>query len=70
MNSVGDAEQRLAELRAVARTLWPDRDDPVVMSELVAVIDQIRCAEDAIKQLEQQRRRDDVAVAIRSGVES
>ena len=46
---VRDARQRLAELRQVAETLWPDRDDPQVLSELTAIISQIRAAEAAIR---------------------
>lgn len=42
---VADASQRLAELRRVARQLWPDRDDPRVTSELVNVVRQIRQVE-------------------------
>lgn len=44
-----DAEQRIAELRNVARELWRDRDDPAVMSELVGVIGQLRQAEQALQ---------------------
>lgn len=40
-----DAEQRVTELRAVARRLWPDRDDSVVNSELVAVLSELRQAQ-------------------------
>jgi len=47
---VADAEQRLEELRRVARDLWPNRDDAFVMSELVSVMSAIRQAERAIKQ--------------------
>lgn len=43
-----DAQRRLTELRAVARRLWPDRDDAAVLSELVTVMDQIRSAEQAL----------------------
>ena len=43
-----DAEQRLGELRAVARSLWSDRDDPHVASELSVVMGQIRQAERAL----------------------
>ena len=39
---VAEASQRLAELRRVAADLWPDRDDPLVTSELVAVFRQMR----------------------------
>jgi signal transduction histidine kinase len=40
-----DAEQRVAELRAVARRLFPDRDDGRVLSELHSVLGQLRQAE-------------------------
>jgi hypothetical protein len=40
-----DAERRVSELRAVARRLWPDRDDSVVNSELVSVLSELRQAE-------------------------
>jgi hypothetical protein len=40
--------ERLAELRAVARALWPDRDDPAVLSELVGIVAAIRQAEQTI----------------------
>jgi hypothetical protein len=40
-----DAQERLAELRAVRVLLWDDRDDPEVLSELVSVQSQIRLAE-------------------------
>ena len=43
-----DAEQRITELKAVARRLWPDRDDAQVMSELVSVVSQIRAAEEEL----------------------
>ncbi len=43
-----DAEQRLAELRNVARTLWPDRRDPRVLSDLLTVLSQMRAAEQAL----------------------
>ena len=42
---VSDAETRVAELRAVARRLWPDRDDGMVLSELTVVLGQLRAAE-------------------------
>ena len=44
-----DARRRLAELRAVARALWPDRDDPDVLSELTAIVGAIRQAERQLK---------------------
>lgn len=44
-----DAEQRLGELRAAARDLWPHREDAAVMSELVVVMGQIRGAEQALQ---------------------
>jgi hypothetical protein len=40
-----DAEQRAAELKAVVRRLWPDRDDAAVNFELVAVLSELRQAE-------------------------
>ena len=40
-----DAERQLIELRAVARVLWPDRDDPLVQSELTVIESQIAAAE-------------------------
>jgi hypothetical protein len=43
-----DAELRVRELRAVAGRLWPDRDDPHVMSEYAVVEGQIRQAEQAL----------------------
>jgi hypothetical protein len=43
-----DAEHRLPRLRALARTLWPHRDDAEVMSELVVVMGQIRSARQAL----------------------
>jgi hypothetical protein len=42
------AHTRLVELRNVARVLWPDRDDPRVMSELVVVMREIRAAEQTV----------------------
>lgn len=45
-----DAQQRLRELRAVARSLWPDRDDAHVASELTVLIGQIRQAENALNE--------------------
>ena len=44
-----DAERRIAELRAVARTLWTDRADPAVQAELVRILGQLRQAEDALR---------------------
>jgi hypothetical protein len=41
---VSDAQQRLQELRETAVRLWPDRDDPVVLSELVSVLSRIKAA--------------------------
>lgn len=46
-----DAERRLLELRRVVRTLWPSRDDPQVLSELVVLLGQVRQAETAIRQI-------------------
>ena len=44
-----DAAARLAELRAVAEVLRPDRDDAVVLSELVTVESQIAACEKALR---------------------
>lgn len=44
-----DATRKLAELRAVARELWSDRDDPLVQSELSVVLAQIRSAEAVLR---------------------
>lgn len=38
-------EVRVRELRAAIRSLWPDRDDATVMSELVALMAQLRRVE-------------------------
>ncbi len=40
-----DLLQHADELRAVAKRLWPDRDDAHVRSELVVVLEQLRQAE-------------------------
>lgn len=48
---VADAGKRLSELRNVQAILWPDRDDPMVLSELCVVQSCIRCAEQALKEL-------------------
>lgn len=45
-----DAEQRVTELRRVARQLWRDRDDAQVLSELLSVLSRLRAAEEALKQ--------------------
>lgn len=47
---VTDAQARLDELHRVKRFLWPDRDDPLVLSELVSVLGAIRQAEAAIEE--------------------
>jgi hypothetical protein len=44
-----DAEQRVTELRAVARRLWPARDDSMVLSELLGVLSELRQAEAALR---------------------
>jgi len=44
-----DASQRISELKAVARRLWPDRDDPHVLSELHGVLNELRQAEQQLK---------------------
>ena len=40
-----DAQERVNELKAVAKRLFPDRDDPQVLSELLSVMSQLRQAE-------------------------
>ena len=55
MNAAGkqstreDAERRVAELEAVRRALWDDRDDPMVMSELSIIQSQLRAAQEALR---------------------
>ena len=44
-----DAERRLVELRRVARALWRDRDDPVVLSELTSILGAMRQAEQVLR---------------------
>lgn len=44
-----DARRRLGELRAVARDLWPHRDDPDVLSELTSVVGALRQAEAEVR---------------------
>lgn len=51
-----DAEQRLEELRRVRAVLLPDADDPAVLSELVAIQGQIRQAEDALREVQDDER--------------
>ena len=46
---VADARARLVELHRVKRFLYPDRDDPFVLSELTSVMSQIRAAESVLK---------------------
>jgi hypothetical protein len=43
-----DAAQRLAALHAEHRALWPDRDDPAVLSELTIVESRMLSAQQAI----------------------
>jgi phage-related baseplate assembly protein len=40
-----DAQERVKNLRATARRLFQDRDDSMVMSELLSVLGQLRAAE-------------------------
>lgn len=40
-----DARRKLCELHRVRAALWPDRDDPMVMCELVTVVSEIAAAE-------------------------
>jgi hypothetical protein len=44
-----DLQNRAHELRAAAVRLWPDRDDGIVLSELLSVLGQLRSAERALK---------------------
>jgi hypothetical protein len=37
-----ERETRLAETKAIRSALWPDRDDPLVLSELVGLQSTIR----------------------------
>jgi hypothetical protein len=43
-----DARARLTELVAVRDLLMPDRDDPLVLSELTAIESQIKAAKEAL----------------------
>jgi hypothetical protein len=43
-----DARDRLNELVAVRDLLMPDRDDPVVLSELTVIESQIKAAKEAL----------------------
>jgi len=45
---VADGRARCGEYRRVLRSLWPDRDDAAVMSEIVWVLGQLRQAEMAV----------------------
>jgi hypothetical protein len=49
-----DAKLRATELLRVAATLWVDRDDATVMSELVVVLGQLRLAQETIKALDER----------------
>ena len=49
MTERADVERRLAELRNVARVLWRDRDDSMVMSDLVVVLGELRACEQALR---------------------
>jgi hypothetical protein len=44
-----DAERRVQECRSVLRRLWPDRDDAMVLSEIVAVVTELRKAEAVLR---------------------
>ena len=46
-----DLRARADELRAVARRLWPDRDDGAVLSELQSVVSQLRQVQAQLKGL-------------------
>lgn len=41
-----DARDRYEELRRAARCLWPDRDDTMVLSELLVVMRELHALED------------------------
>jgi hypothetical protein len=43
-----DAETRLTELLRVRTVLWEDRDDPLVLSELISIQSEILAAERAL----------------------
>jgi hypothetical protein len=43
-----DAERRLSELYAVRVVLWPDRADPLVLSELLTIMSQIDAAREVV----------------------
>ena len=44
-----DAQRQVTELRNVARALWRDRDDPMVLSELLAVLASLRAARAVVR---------------------
>lgn len=46
-----DAQRRVDELKAVARRLYPSRDDGMVLSELLSVLAQLRQAETELGQV-------------------
>jgi hypothetical protein len=45
MTNEGDIHRRVRELTAVCAALWPDREDPRVMSEYTVMRDQLTVAE-------------------------
>jgi hypothetical protein len=45
---IEDAERRLAELETVRALLLPDRDDLMVLSEIVSIDSQIKAAREAL----------------------
>lgn len=43
-----DAQRHANELRAVAKALWPDREDPAVRAELTTVLSELKQAEQVL----------------------
>jgi len=62
-----DAERRLRELRRVRAVLWPDRDDPRVLSELVSVQGQVLAVEIELGRTACPGSHDLTAVVVVSG---
>lgn len=51
-----DAENRVAELKAVARRLYLSRDDSMVLSELLGVLAELRQAEAELQRVDGMQR--------------
>jgi hypothetical protein len=62
-----DAKRRVSELFAVRTALLPDRDDPMVLSELTAVESELRSAIEAVRPPGVGRALDGTARHPRSG---